>query len=41
MFSRHDSLALYRLMYNTAGIASLFLPRKREKLELAIKALEL
>lgn len=38
-FSHHDSLALYRLMYHTAGVSDLFLPRKREKLEKAIQVL--
>jgi hypothetical protein len=41
VFSRRDSLALYRLMYDTAGVADLFLPRKREKLEEAIQVLGL
>jgi hypothetical protein len=40
-FSHRDSLALYRLMYNTAQVAILFLPRKREKLENAIQVLGL
>jgi len=39
VLSRHDSLALYRLMYNTAEVADLFLPRKREKFERAIQVL--
>jgi len=41
VFSRRDSLALYRLMYNTAEVPDLFLPRKREKLERAIQVLGL
>lgn len=41
VFSRHDSLALYRLMYHTGQVSDLFLPRKREKLEEAIQVLEL
>ncbi len=40
-FSRYDSLALYRLMYHTAEVSNMFLPRKRKKLERAIKVLEL
>ena len=40
-FSRYDSLALYRLMYHTAEVSDLFLPRKRKKLERAIKVLGL
>lgn len=40
-FSHKDSLALYRLMYHTAPTSDLFLPRKREKLERAIKVLAL
>lgn len=40
-FSHKDSLALYRLMYNTAQVSDLFLPRKREKLERAIQVLGL
>lgn len=40
-FSHSDSLALYRLMYNTGQDARLFLPRKREKLERAIQVLGL
>lgn len=40
-FSHRDSLALYRLMYNTSEVAQLFLPRKREKLKKAIQALGL
>ena len=41
VFSRHDSLALYRLMYHTAQVSYLYLPRKREKLERAIQVLGL
>ena len=41
VFSRHDSLALYRLMYHTGQVSELFLPRKREKLEQAIEVLGL
>ena len=41
VFSRHDSLALYRLMYHTVEVSNMFLPRKREKLERAIKILKL
>ena len=41
VFSRHDSLALYRLMYHTGKVTNMFLPRKRKKLEKAIKILEL
>lgn len=29
-FSHYDSLAIYRLMYNTVSITGLFLPRKRK-----------
>lgn len=39
VFSRLDSLALYHLMYNTAEVRDLFLPRKKEKLERAVKTL--
>ena len=41
VFSHADSLALYRLMYHTGEVSQLFLPRKREKLEEAIKVLGL
>ena len=41
VFSRRDSLALCRIMYNTADIADLWLPRKRKKLEKAIQVLGL
>jgi len=40
-FSHADTLALYRLMYNTGQVSNLFLPRKREKLERAIHVLRL
>lgn len=40
-FSHRDSLALYQLMYDTAQVATTFLPRKREKLEDAIQVLGL
>ena len=39
--SHRDSLALYRLMYHTGKVSDMFLPRKREKLERAIKILGL
>jgi len=39
-FSHKDSVALYQLMYHTAEASNLFLPRKREKLERAIKVLK-
>jgi hypothetical protein len=41
MFSHNDSLALYHFMYHTARISNLYLPRKRTKLERAIKVLGL
>ncbi len=41
VFSHHDSLALYKLMYHTNPTSSLFLPRKRVKLERAIRTLGL
>ncbi len=41
VLSHTDSLALYRLMYHTAPISSLYLPRKREKIERAIQVLGL
>ncbi len=41
VLSHRDSLALYRLMYHTAPVSSLYLPRKRRKLERAIRVLEL
>jgi len=41
VFGRRDSLALYRLMYHTSETSLLFLPRKREKLEWAVRSLGL
>lgn len=41
IFSHHDSVALCRLMYHTGEASSLCLPRKREKLERAVKILKL
>jgi hypothetical protein len=41
VFSYYDSLALYRLMYHTSPISTLYLPRKREKIERAIQVLGL
>jgi hypothetical protein len=41
LFSWCDSLALYRLMYHTAEVANLYLPRKRSKMEQAILVLNL
>ncbi|MDB5265222.1 MAG: hypothetical protein JWN64_793 [Parcubacteria group bacterium] len=41
VFSRRDSVALYKLMYHTAQVSALFLPRKREKIEQAIEVLGL
>ena len=41
VFSRHDSVALYDLMYHTGLDSDLFLPRKRKKLERAIRVLKL
>jgi intein-encoded DNA endonuclease-like protein len=41
VFSWNDSVALYRLMYHTAPISNLYLPRKREKIERAIQVLGL
>lgn len=40
-FSHKDSLAIYMMMYHTAPISDLYLPRKREKLERAIQVLGL
>lgn len=37
--SKKDSLALSQFMYNTGEISGLFLPRKREKLERAVRFL--
>lgn len=39
VFSRHDSVALYRLMYHTGLTAGLYLPRKHETFERAIRLL--
>lgn len=41
VFSHNDSVALHRIMYHTSKILELYLPRKREKLERAIRALDL
>ena len=41
VLSRHDSLALYRFMYHTGEATELFLARKRQKLEEAIRVLGL
>lgn len=41
VFSHKDSIALYRLMYHTDAILELYLPRKRIKLENAIRELRL
>ena len=41
VFSHQDSLALYQLMYHTGPVSDLYLPRKREKLEQAIRVLKL
>jgi intein-encoded DNA endonuclease-like protein len=41
IFSRNDSLALYRLMYHTNPDLNLFLPRKRDTLKKAIQVLKL
>lgn len=41
VFSHRDSLALYRFIYHTAPISDLFLPRKRQKLERAIRVLRI
>ena len=40
-FSHNDSLALYQLMYHTTPTSALYLPRKRVKLERALKMLNL
>lgn len=40
-FSHRDSLALYRLMYHTGKVSNMFLPRKRERLERAVRVLGL
>jgi len=41
VFSHRDSLALHRAMYHTVEVSKMFLPRKRNKLEQAIKVLGL
>lgn len=41
VLSRHDSVALRRFLYNTSQISCLYLPRKREKIDRAIRALGL
>lgn len=41
VLSWNDSLALWRLMYHTAQVTDFFLPRKRNKLEKAIRVLGL
>lgn len=41
VFSRHDSIALYHLMYHTAQVSPLYLSRKRKVLERAIRVLKL
>jgi hypothetical protein len=41
VFSHRDSLALHRIMYHTVVVSNMFLPRKRDKLEQAIKVLGL
>ncbi len=41
VFSRYDSLALHRVMYDTVDTSGMFLPRKRKKLERAVKVLGL
>ncbi len=40
-FSHKDSVALHRLMYHTGGTLELYLPRKKNKLENAIRELRL
>ncbi len=40
-FSHQDSVALHQLMYHTVETSDLFLPRKRLKLERAIRVLKL
>lgn len=40
-FSHRDSLALHLFMYHTAPISNLYLPRKRQGLEKAIRVLKL
>ena len=41
VFSHSDSVALHRIMYHTGKIPELYLPRKRIKLERAIRALKI
>lgn len=41
VFSHKDSVALHRIMYHTGKVPELYLPRKREKLEHAIRELHL
>ena len=41
VFSWKDSVALYHLMYHTAQVGTMFLPRKRQKFELALEVLSL
>ncbi len=40
VFSHKDSIALYRIMYHTDIVPELWLPRKRDKLENAIRVLK-
>jgi len=40
-FSHRDSVALYEIMYNTEKALGLWLPRKRDKLEKAIRVLKM
>ncbi len=41
VFSRHDSVALYKLMYNTTAVSVPCLPRKRRIIEKGIQVLKL
>jgi hypothetical protein len=41
VFSHNDSIALHRLMYHTDKVPELYLPRKRHKLENAIRELQM
>ena len=41
VFSHNDSIALHRLMYHTGTSPTLYLPRKRNKLESAIRELQM
>ena len=41
VFSHSDSIALHHIMYHTGGTPELYLPRKREKLEKAIRELRM